>query len=80
MSQLLKDCLSSRYTLAALIGLGLLGAGLLAWGVAPKLILSTVPLLGVAACILPCLLALYWLRRSTAVPASSPRDDGPTQA
>ena len=64
VSNLLKDCFSSRYTIIALVGLCLLGMGLLAWGLVPALVVGALPVLGIIACLLPCLLPLYWLRQS----------------
>ena len=71
MSKILRDCLGSRYVKWLALGALLVVVGLLAWGVAPKLVLSALPLLGIAACLAPCLLPLLWLRRS-APAASSP--------
>ena len=75
VSKMLKDCFSSRYTLIALVGLCLLAAGLLAWGLAPTLLVGALPVLGIIACLLPCLLPLYWLRQSnrTSVNSSTTR-------
>ena len=70
MVKILQDCLGSRYFKWLAVGAVLVVLALLAWGVAPKLILSAVPLLGIAACVVPCLLALLWLGRSTASPAT----------
>lgn len=71
MSKFIKVCLSSRVTLVALVVGGLIAVGLLAWGIAPQLVLTALPVLGVIACLLPCLLPLYWLRRtSTTTPAA----------
>ena len=64
MSKMLKVCLSRKFLILAVIGLGLLAVGLAIWGVAPQLILSALPVLGIIACLLPCLLPLYWLRQS----------------
>lgn len=63
MWKLLKVCLSPKVVILAVIGLGLLAAGLAIWGVAPQLILSALPVLGIIACLLPCLIPLYLLRR-----------------
>lgn len=80
MVKILQDCLGSRYLKWLAVGAVLVVLALLAWGVAPKLILSAVPLLGIAACVVPCLLALFWLGRSTAssaTPAAPLREDQP---
>jgi hypothetical protein len=77
MIKILRDCLGSRYVKLLAIVAILVALGLLAWGVAPKLIISALPLLGIAACLIPCLLALYWLRRSspaTTTPTTTPGD------
>ena len=74
MTKLLRDCFGSRYLILLAAGALLVGLGLLAWGVAPKLVLGALPLLGLAACLAPCLLPIWWLRRQardTAVPAST---------
>ena len=71
MVKILQDCFGSRYVKWLAGGAMVLVLGLLAWGVAPKLILSALPLLGVAVCLVPCLLALFWLRRSAPSPATS---------
>jgi hypothetical protein len=78
----LNECLGSRYTKWFAIGaLALLALGVLAWGLAPKLLLSALPLLGLTACLVPCLLPLVWLRRSPppasgpAAPPPAPRGD-----
>ena len=63
MSNLLKVCLSPKVVILAVVGLGLLAAGLAIRGVAPPLILSALPVLGIIACLLPCLLPLYLLRQ-----------------
>ena len=81
MVKILKDCLGSRYLKWLAVGTIVVVLGLLAWGVAPKLILSALPLLGIAVCVVPCLLALYWLRRSapsSPAPISPHGDDRPT--
>jgi len=86
MVKFLNDCLGSRYFKWLAAGaLVLLAVGLLTWGLAPKLFLGALPLLAIAACLVPCLLPLLWLRRSSpppAGPAEPPpaphRDDRPT--
>ncbi len=73
MTRFLRDCFGSRYLILLAAGALLVGLGLLAWGVAPKLVLGALPLLGLAACLAPCLLPIWWLRRQardTAVPAA----------
>jgi hypothetical protein len=70
MIKILRDCFGSRYLKWLAVGAILVALGLLAWGVAPKLIISALPLLGIAACLLPCLLPFYWLRRSSPSPAT----------
>jgi hypothetical protein len=57
--KILRDCWGSRYLKVLAIGAIVVALGLLAWGVAPKLIISALPLLGIAACLLPYLLPLY---------------------
>ena len=64
MSKLIRNCFSSRYTIVALVALCLLAVGLMTWGLAPQLVIGTLPVLGIIACLLPCLLPLYWLRQS----------------
>jgi hypothetical protein len=81
--KILRDCFGSRYLKWLAVGAIVLVLGLLAWGVAPKLILSALPLLGIAVCVVPCLLALFWLRRSapsSAAPISTQVDDRPTSS
>jgi hypothetical protein len=75
--KILRDCSGSRYLKVLVIATIILVLGMLAWGVAPKLVISALPLLGVAACLLPCLLPLYWLRRSSPSPSTptTPRND-----
>jgi hypothetical protein len=82
--KILTDCLGSRYLKWLAAGALLVVLGLLAWGVAPKLVLSALPLLGIAVCLVPCLLPLFWLRRSAppaagpaAPPPASPSGDRP---
>ena len=80
MIKILRDCLGSRYVKWVAVGAIVVVAGLLAWGVAPKLILSALPLLSIAVCVVPCLLALVWLRRSgtsSPAPISPQVDDRP---
>lgn len=73
MSNVLRVCLSPKFLILAVIGLGLLAAGLAVWGLTPQLILSVLPVLGIIACLVPCLLPLYWLRQSNkAAAVSSP--------
>jgi len=67
----LTDCLGSRYLKLLAVGAIVVVLGLLAWGVAPQLILSALPLLGIAACLVPCLVVLFWLRRSASSPATT---------
>ncbi len=62
--KILRDCFGSRTRLLLALGALAVVLGLLAWGAAPKLVLSALPLLGLAACLVPCLLPLYWLRRT----------------
>ncbi len=60
-----KDLLSKRnWRLALAAVAGLVGLGLVVWGVAPLLALATgaVPLLMLVACLLPCLVPLALLR------------------
>jgi hypothetical protein len=68
--KILRVCLGSRYSKVLVIGAILAVVGLLAWGLAPKLIVSALPLLAIAACLLPCLLPLYWLRCSPPSPTN----------
>ena len=78
MVKYLRDCFGSRYSKWLGLGALLVGLGLLAWGVAPKIVLSALPLLGLAVCLAPCLLPIWWLRRQardTAVPAAPKSDD-----
>ncbi len=81
MTKVLQECLGSRYLKLLGVGVILVILGLIAWGTAPRLIISALPLLGIAACLLPCLLPLYWLRRSspsTTTPTPPRGDDHPT--
>ena len=78
MAKFLRDCFGSRYLILLAAGALLVALGLLVWGVAPKLVLSALPLLGIAVCVVPCLLPIWWLRRSardTAVPAAPKTSD-----
>ena len=71
MDKFLNDCLGSRTLKWLAAGaLAFLALGLLTWGLAPKLLLSTLPLLGIVVCLVPCLLPLLWLRRS--LPPAAP--------
>ena len=72
MVKILRECFGSRYLKWLGVGAIVVVLGLLAWGVAPKLIFSALPLLGIAVCLVPCLLALIWLRRSAPPPATPP--------
>ena len=72
MVKILRDCFGSRYVKWLVAGTIVLVLGLFDWGVAHKLILSALPLLGIAVCVVPCLLALFWLRRSAPSPATPP--------
>jgi hypothetical protein len=80
MSNLLKACLSPRYIIVALAGFCVVAAGLLAWGLAPGLVVGALPILGIIACLAPCLLPLYWLRQTKGAgettPAPEPRSAG----
>ena len=62
--KILKLCFSLRVFWWTTVGLGLVAAALLIWGVAPSLVVAALPVLGIIACLLPCLLPLYWLRQT----------------
>jgi len=78
MAKILRDCFGSSYVKLLAVTAIVVSLGLLAWGVAPKFIVSALPLLGMAACLLTCLLPLYWFRRSSSSSTTTtpPRGEG----